>query len=76
MKCTADLIDSFDMDSSGNKAACEMLSCLQNQASKYSRGGILTKASYVLTPICRGAAAISPVSIVSSIWEAFILSSR
>ena len=38
-----------------------MLSCLQNQASKYNRGGVLTKASSVLTPICTGIGAFAPV---------------
>lgn len=50
------------MGSAGNKAACNMWVCLHNQASKYHRGGILTKASNLLSPICIPAGIFLPVS--------------
>ena len=60
--CTDELLDSFDEGSTGNKVACEMWVCLHKQASTYNRGGILTKASYLLTPICTAAGVALPVS--------------
>ncbi|KAJ3481190.1 hypothetical protein NLG97_g7884 [Lecanicillium saksenae] len=58
--CTRELLDEFDTDSTGNRAACNMWVCLHNQAAKYQRGGLLTTASNILTPICTAAGVILP----------------
>ncbi|KAJ6783172.1 hypothetical protein PWT90_03743 [Aphanocladium album] len=59
-ECTTALLDEFDSNSTGNRAACNMWVCLHNQASKYQRGGLLTVASNLLTPICTATGVVLP----------------
>ncbi|EXU98640.1 hypothetical protein X797_008354 [Metarhizium robertsii] len=50
--CTQDLIKTFDTPASGDEAACRMWACLHNHLGKYNRGGVVTKTSKLLTPLC------------------------
>lgn len=50
--CHNNLMNEFKQGSDGDKAACNLWSCLHDQASKYNRGGGITALSNILSPIC------------------------
>ncbi|KAK6212532.1 hypothetical protein LQW54_005116 [Pestalotiopsis sp. IQ-011] len=53
-ECTATLLDKFEKGDDGSKAACDLWSCLQLQATRWQRGGGITALSSVLDPVCWG----------------------
>ncbi|PVH79225.1 hypothetical protein DL98DRAFT_516273 [Cadophora sp. DSE1049] len=59
--CTNGFLLSVDRGEDGSGPACNFWECLHIQAAKWGRGGLLTAASEILSPICSGANVISNI---------------
>lgn len=59
--CISELIEAFEREENPSRAACNAWVSLHNVATTYKRGGVLTKLSNLLTPICTAAGVILPV---------------
>ncbi|KAH7419499.1 hypothetical protein BKA64DRAFT_19049 [Cadophora sp. MPI-SDFR-AT-0126] len=59
--CTNGFLLSIDRGDDGSGPACNFWECLHIQAAKWGRGGLLTAASEILSPICSGANVISNI---------------
>ncbi|KAJ2970720.1 hypothetical protein NQ176_g8049 [Zarea fungicola] len=51
-QCTVSLLRDFD-NTTGNKAACNMWTCLLDNAGRYGRGGNLAALANLITPVCK-----------------------
>ncbi|KAK2868008.1 hypothetical protein FQN49_003253 [Arthroderma sp. PD_2] len=54
LECSHRALTELDNGNDGNKASCNMLYCLQQYGTKYNRGGVFAKLSYILDVVCVG----------------------
>lgn len=51
--CIDGLLDQVNGGHEGTKVACSLWTCLEQQASKYNRGGALAGLGGVVNPVCK-----------------------